>query len=107
MTVAKTNQRIYTLAEIRALAAPVAARYGLQAVYLFGSYARGEATPDSDIDIHIKKGEAQSAIALASFYCDLEDVLGKSLDILTDNMISQAFGDKIRDEEVLLYVRPA
>ena len=44
---------IYTEEEIRLCITPVAVRYRLKAVYLFGSYARGEATDESDIDLLI------------------------------------------------------
>ena len=107
MSEAIRNSRIYTVLEIQKLVAPIAARYGLDAMYLFGSYSRGEATSDSDIDLHIEKGQAQSAMALASLYCDLEDALQKELDVLTGSMMTQAFRNKIRPEEVLLYARPA
>lgn len=44
---------IYTAEEIRRRITPIAVRYRLKAVYLFGSYARGEATDESDIDLLI------------------------------------------------------
>ena len=44
---------IYTAGEIRRRITPVAVRYRLKAVYLFGSYVRGEATDESDIDLLI------------------------------------------------------
>ena len=44
---------IYSMEEIRSRVSAVAERHGLKAVYLFGSYARGTATADSDIDLLI------------------------------------------------------
>ena len=44
---------IYTAEEIRRCITPVAVRYRLKAVYLFGSHTRGEATDESDIDLLI------------------------------------------------------
>lgn len=44
------SDKVYTLEEIRSIAIPIARRYGVAALYLFGSYARGEATPGSDLD---------------------------------------------------------
>ena len=41
---------IYTVDEIRKIVSPIAQKYGVAALYLFGSYARGEATVESDID---------------------------------------------------------
>lgn len=42
---------VYTMDDLRRIIAPIAAQYGLRAVYVFGSYARGEADADSDIDL--------------------------------------------------------
>ena len=42
---------IYTLDEIRRIITPIAQKYNLSAVYLFGSYARGTAREDSDLDL--------------------------------------------------------
>lgn len=44
---------IYTVEEIRRCITPIAVRYRLNGVYLFGPYARGEATDESDIDLLI------------------------------------------------------
>ena len=46
---------MFTLDEIRERVTPVARKYGLKAVYVFGSYARNEATSDSDIDILVDR----------------------------------------------------
>ena len=46
---------VYTLDEIKELIAPVAMKLGIPEVYIFGSYARGDATENSDIDIMIDK----------------------------------------------------
>ncbi|MBQ2697809.1 MAG: nucleotidyltransferase domain-containing protein, partial [Clostridia bacterium] len=72
-------------------------------IHLFGSYARGEATPDSDIDLRVDKGRLKGLIALGALYVDLEDGLGKSLDLLTTGSLDPAFLQKIAEEEVLLY----
>ena len=47
---------IYTIDELKQKIVPIAARYNLPAVYLFGSYARNEATEESDVDILIDSG---------------------------------------------------
>ena len=46
----------YTIAEIKEIVAALAAQYGAERIYLFGSYARGDADKDSDIDLRIDKG---------------------------------------------------
>ena len=47
---------IYTIPEIKNIVCPLAKEYGAERVYLFGSYARGESTKNSDIDLRIDKG---------------------------------------------------
>ena len=43
---------VYSIEEIRQRIEPVAKKYGVSMIWLFGSYARGEATEKSDIDLH-------------------------------------------------------
>ena len=45
-----------SVSDIRAIVDPIARAYGAERIFLFGSYARGEATPESDIDLRIDKG---------------------------------------------------
>lgn len=70
---------IYTVQEIQSRVMPVAKKYGIKAVFLFGSYAKGTATEDSDIDLLIDtSGTAlRSLLSLGALYNDLEAVLEK------------------------------
>ena len=95
--------KIYTIAEIRAIAAPIAARYGVKAMYLFGSYARGEATARSDLDFRIERGQLRSLFELASMHNDLTEHFQKELDLLTSQNIAPEFLAAIQPEEVLVY----
>lgn len=82
---------IYTLDEIKAIVAPIAEKYHLPAVYIFGSYARGTATDESDIDLLVDTSgtELTSLFALGGLYCDLEEALGKELDLVTVDSLTQ------------------
>ena len=51
------SDKIYTVDEIRKIVVPIAVKHGVAALYLFGSYARGEAAADSDIDFLMDGGE--------------------------------------------------
>ena len=96
-------RNVYSIGEIRDLVAPIAKQHHVDSVYLFGSYARGEATADSDIDLRVNKGSVKGLIALGAFYADLEDNLGKPLDLLTTGSLDDAFLRFISEDEVLLY----
>jgi predicted nucleotidyltransferase len=88
---------------IREAVRVVAPKYAISSVYLFGSYARGKATEDSDCDFRIVGGNIRSLYDLAALRLDLEDALGSEVDVvLTENM-RESFHETIRDEEVLLY----
>ena len=94
-----------TLNEIREVVSKLAAQYGAKRVYLFGSYARGEATSASDLDFRIEKGELRSLLQLAGFQLDLENSFSKKLDVLTTQMLAPQFLSSIRLEEVLIYAQ--
>ena len=92
----------YTISELRDIIAPLAREYGAERVYLFGSYARGDMTDGSDIDLSIDKGQIRG-LALAGLLVDLEDALGLSVDLLTTASLDERFLDSIQNDEVLLY----
>jgi predicted nucleotidyltransferase len=97
------RDKVYTLDEIKALAAPVAQKYGIAALYLFGSYARGEASAKSDMDFRIDRGPVRSLFLLGGLYSDLEDLFGKHLDVVTTQSLPPTFLRHIAPEEVLIY----
>ena len=82
---------VYSISEIQARIAPVAQKYGLKAVYLFGSYARNEATEHSDVDLLVDttRTALKSLFALGALYCDLEDALQKKIDLITVSSLEQ------------------
>ena len=82
---------IYTLDEIARRIRPVAERYRLRAVYVFGSYARGEAGEDSDVDLLVDTDGAnlKTLFALGGLYSDLEDALEKELSLVTVESLEQ------------------
>ena len=96
---------IYTIDALRSIIAPIAARHGVDRVYLFGSYARGEANQNSDVDLRVDNGDIRGLFALGALYSDLADCLGKKLDLLTTGSLDQSFLRQIEKEEVLLYDR--
>ena len=97
--------KIYTIDEIKSIAAPIAKQYGVNAMYLFGSYARGEATATSDLDFRIERGRIRSLFELSAMYQALADGFQKDLDLLTSQNIEPDFLAAIQPEEVLVYAQ--
>lgn len=93
---------LHTIPEIRQIVSDLARQYGAQRVYLFGSYARGDMTSDSDIDLRIDKG-AIRGLAFAGLLGDLEDALDTSVDLISTAGMDTEFLKEIQRDEVLLY----
>ena len=84
---------IYSINQIKKIIEPVALKYKLPAVYLFGSYAKGEATENSDVDILVDKSgtELKGLFALGGLYNDLRDVFEKNIDLITTGALEQDY----------------
>ena len=75
--------KIYAVNEISAIVAPIAETFGIERVWLFGSYARGEASGNSDIDLRIEGGNIRGMFGLGMLYDELTNALSKSVDLVT------------------------
>ena len=89
---------------------PIVKKNNLKGVYLFGSYARGEATPESDIDLMIVGGDLNTAERYFSVVKQFEAVLGKKTDVVMAEAVFQdksragkRFLEHIEKEKVTLY----
>jgi predicted nucleotidyltransferase len=76
--------------------------YGAERVSVFGSYARGEAGPESDIDILVRFKEIKSLLELARIQDELEQALHHKADLLTEKAVSPYLIDTIRRDEVVI-----
>ena len=82
---------VYSVEELKRRIAPVAEKYGLQAVYLFGSYARSEATEQSDVDILIDRtgSKIRGMFEMGGLYEDLCACIPKEIDLVTMQTLEQ------------------
>ena len=94
---------IYSIEEIKKKTIPVAMRYGVRNLRLFGSYARGEATAHSDVDLRIDRGNLTGLFSYFAMVDDLEQALGCHVDLVLDDSQDQQFLNHIQQEEVQLY----
>ncbi len=83
---------IYSIEELKQRIAPVAEKYGLREVYLFGSYARSEATEQSDVDILIDRtgSKIRGMFEMGGLYEDLRASIGKEVDLVTTQTLEQS-----------------
>ena len=65
----------------------IAAKHGARNVRVFGSVARGDAGPDSDIDLLVDMEPGRSLLDLGGLWSDLNELLGRKVDIVTENSI--------------------
>lgn len=97
-----------TIGEIKEKIAPFCREYGVERAYLFGSYARGDATEKSDVDIRIEEHspKLRSLFQEGAFQSDLESALHKPVDMITflpDDDLFSIFRNNVLDDEVLIY----
>lgn len=97
------EDRDYTIDELKDIITPIAQKYQIAQVYLFGSFARGDYNEQSDIDIRIEKGKMKGLFALCGFYTEVSEALNRKVDVLTTGSLSDDFLDSIRKDEVMLY----
>ncbi|MDR2701610.1 MAG: nucleotidyltransferase domain-containing protein [Spirochaetaceae bacterium] len=93
----------YTITDIKNKITNTARQYGIQKAYLFGSYVRGDAGLESDIDICIEKGKLRTLFELSGFCRDLEETLGNKVDVVTTVSLSGDFKKQIEKDMILIY----
>ena len=96
----------FSIDYIRAKTIPIAKKHGVKRLSLFGSYARGEADNESDVDFLIERGKIRGMLQYFSFVYDLEDEFGCHVDVVTTGISDKEFLDTIKRDEVLLYAEP-
>ena len=75
--------KTYSIEDIKQKAKPIMAKYGVSVMYLFGSYARGDAESDSDIDFAVQdEGAELEGMKLITFQRELEDAFGVPIDLI-------------------------
>jgi predicted nucleotidyltransferase len=80
----------------------IARRRGVTAVRVFGSFARGEAREDSDLDLLIQAGPDTSPFFRGRLLADLEEALGRKVDLVEEPGLHRLLRDQILAEAVPL-----
>ncbi len=80
----------------------VAQRHGVTAVRVFGSMARGDAGPTSDVDLLVDVGSQPSAWFPGGPVADLEQLLGRRVQVVTGRGLDELLSARVRAEAVPL-----
>lgn len=89
------QKEIYTIKQIKDIIKPILNKHNIYNIYLFGSYSRGEATKESDIDIFCEKGNIRTLIDQGKLEDELELKLKKEVDLI---FTSSTMDDFFRQE---------
>jgi uncharacterized protein len=79
-----------------------ARRRGVRNIRVFGSVARGEERADSDVDLLVELEASRSLFGLGGFLMDLHDLLGRKVDVATDDALPSSLRDRILREAIAL-----
>lgn len=92
-----------TIEQIKSAVSQVGKKYGIKNACLFGSYAKGSATENSDVDLLIDLGEIEDYMTYEDMRLSLVDMLGKEVDIVTTDAVRPRFFELIKNDRVPVY----
>jgi len=95
---------VLTLEKIIEIVKPIALKYNVEAIYLFGSYARGEATADSDLDFLVFGGDTFKKTLIFALAEELREAFEKAVDVFEIHEVNRDsnFYDTIMRERRLV-----
>ena len=83
--------------DTRARLISVLRQHGVRRAGVFGSFARGEQTPTSDVDLLIEPDATATLFTLAGLEMALEEVLGRPVDLITFNALETSARQRLRE----------
>jgi hypothetical protein len=88
--------------EIKQKIIPILKRHGAKRAALFGSCVRGEMNEESDIDVLVDIDEELSLLDFVGIKLEIEEALGKKVDLIEYDTIKPLLRDKILNEQVII-----
>lgn len=89
--------------EIASLIKPILLSFEIKRASLFGSFAKGNDTETSDVDLLVEFGEGKSLFDLIRLEMKIEEVLNRKVDVITFNSIHPYLKESILSEQVVIY----
>jgi hypothetical protein len=94
------------IAEVKERIIPILKEYGVKKASVFGSVARGDDHPKSDVDLVIRVGHLPFGIwGFVGLKQDLEEALGRRVDVVSETSINPLLAEKIKDDLTEIYVQ--
>ena len=94
---------MFTLDEIKNKAVPIAKKYNIISLSLFGSYARNEQNDKSDLDFLIVANDKMGLFEYVEFYQELENAFGCHVDVVSSGIDDRDFLKMIEKDKKVLY----
>ena len=95
------DSKVLTIKAIKERIKPVMDKHNVKDVYLFGSYARGEATSKSDVDIYCDSGDLKTLYDEVNFKEELKNALNKEVDVVTIGSNMNDYFKKQLEEDMI------
>jgi predicted nucleotidyltransferase len=96
---------VLTIAEIKDRVIPIVQSHGVNSFSIFGSYARNEATDESDLDFIMDDGDVSTLVKYIALVNDLEKEFNCHVDLVSSCSNNKDFLNKISVDAVVLYER--
>ena len=102
---AKTSKKLASndLETLKKAAVPILKANGVKKAAVFGSFARGDANGESDVDLLVQLKEGSSLFDLAHLKNELEEALGRDVDLISYKWIDEHIKERVLGERVVLY----
>lgn len=98
------ESNVLTIKQIKERIKPVMQKFNIKEVYLFGSYSRGEANSNSDVDIYCESGDLKTLYDEVELKKLLEKSLGKKVDIVTiGSQMNDFFKAQLEEDKIRLW----
>lgn len=91
-----------TIAKLKNKIIPVLEQHDVIHAAVFGSFARGEEREDSDLDLLVELREDKTLLDLVALKLELEEVLEREIDIVTDNALQSGIKEIVLKEQVAI-----
>lgn len=98
------SENVFTISKIKEIVKPIAEKYNVEEIYLFGSYARGEATKDSDLDFLVFGGKNFKLTMIFALAEELREAFQKEVDVFEIHEVNMdsAFYSSIMKERLIV-----